>query len=333
MNTAQTGSSGYVLTIGDTSCDVLIRIPAPGEEATEEPELIAGGTAGNTARALARLGLQSKLVTELGDDYYGRYVQRQIASAGVDTECVHIFAGYPTTQVIILLDNAGNPTANWPIADPRLFALVGVENISEELVASAAWLHTSGTSAMYANARAVMLHVMEHASRLGTPRSFDINLRLHREVGTPDGLRSLREAIRRADVIFGSDAEWRYLGESDDAETSVRSLLAGEGQMAVIRNGPGGAVGIHRSESIRSPAFRVPVRDALGAGDTFDAGFIAAFQEELPLVECLRWGNAAAALKLMQADGYRGGPTREQLEAFLGSNPEVIGRSDDRTDL
>lgn len=314
---------GYVLTIGDTSCDVLVRIPQPGASDRPAPELIAGGTAGNTAMALARLGLGSKLVTELGDDYYGRYVRDQLKANGVDTTFTRIFPGYPTTQVIILLDEQNSPAADWPIADPVLFSLFKPDRITEALVANAAWVHTSGTSAMYANARAVMLHAVRLAVQLKTPLSFDINLRLHREVGSPEGLGSIRQAIRSADVVFGSDSEWRFIGSGSSAEESARKLLSRH-QIGVIRSGPAGAVAVIGNETLRSPAFRVPVRDALGAGDTFDAGFILARLEGHTPADCLRWGNAVAALKLMQAGGVRGGPERAQLDDFLASSPEEI---------
>lgn len=315
--------TGYILTIGDTSCDVLVRIPQPGAADRPGPELIAGGTAGNTAVALARLGLSSKLVTELGDDYYGRYVYRQLEENGVDTVFAHIFPGYPTTQVIILLDEHNSPAADWPIADPELFALFRREGITEELIANAAWVHTSGTSAMYANARDVMLHAIDLAVQMGVPLSFDINLRLHREVGSPDGLRSIRYAMSNADVVFGSQAEWCYFEPGRSAEEAARRLL-GEEQAGIIRSGPNGAAGVFGGELLYAPAFRVPVLDALGAGDTFDAGFIFARLAGCSPAQCLRWGNAVAALKLMQAGGRRGGPTHVQLDEFLASDPEVI---------
>jgi sugar/nucleoside kinase (ribokinase family) len=66
----------------------------------------------------------------------------------------------------------------------------------------------------------------------------------------------------------------------------------------------------------RAPAFDVPIVDTLGAGDAFDAGFIAACLAGHDTRESLRWGNAVAALKIGRP-GARGTPSREELEALL----------------
>ena len=75
------------------------------------------------------------------------------------------------------------------------------------------------------------------------------------------------------------------------------------------------------------PGFAVDVVDTVGAGDAFNAGFIAARLRGLRIPEALRWGNAVAAFTITQS-GARSTPTIDELEAFLqrGSN----GRRTDR---
>ena len=110
--------------------------------------------------------------------------------------------------------------------------------------------------------------------------------------------------------------------DGDTAEALARAL-ATDGRVAIARLGAQGALAIAGEEVVRVPAFRVDVVDTLGAGDVFNGGFIAAMIEGYTLEESLRWGNAAAALKITRP-GARGAPTREELLAFLAADSAAI---------
>ena len=71
------------------------------------------------------------------------------------------------------------------------------------------------------------------------------------------------------------------------------------------------------------PALPVEPVDATGAGDAFDAGFIAAWLEDRPLRGCLRFAAACGALSTRAVGGVAAQPTREEVEAALAAWPEA----------
>lgn len=87
----------------------------------------------------------------------------------------------------------------------------------------------------------------------------------------------------------------------------------------VARLGADGAVACSSAGVITSPGFAVQVVDAVGAGDAFDAGFIAARLRGRDVNEALRWGNAVAALTIAQP-GARSTSGLRELEGFLQQN-------------
>lgn len=310
-----------VLVVGDACVDLVVQIPerSGSERQHPPPELHGGGTGGNTAVALARLGLPTVFLGAVGDDGYGRFALDSLEREGVDTHCVTRTQEAFTTQVIALIDRQGERTlVAWPrrgAAHTRL----APEAVQPALVAAMAWLHTTGMTLVEAPTREAVLRAMRLAREAGVPVSFDINLRL----GFADGrlpepfLETIRQAITLADVVFGSATdELVYLTPGLSAEAGARQLAAGE-RMAVIRQGAEGAwVVSARGEASHVPAFPVAVVDTLGAGDVFNAGFILASLAGKSLPEAVCWGHAAAALKLGRP-GARSGPTRAELEAFL----------------
>jgi fructokinase/2-dehydro-3-deoxygluconokinase len=118
-----------------------------------------------------------------------------------------------------------------------------------------------------------------------------------------------------AEYVFGSvQDEMTLLAPAESVAETLR-LLASDARTVIARSGAGATV-VSAGGSTTVPAFRVPVVDTLGAGDVFNAGFIAARLAGQPCAEAARWGNAAAALKIGRP-GARGAPSRAELDALL----------------
>jgi sugar/nucleoside kinase (ribokinase family) len=125
----------------------------------------------------------------------------------------------------------------------------------------------------------------------------------------------------------------RILGETDIAGFNQDGFLAATGHppsieaahelldfgphTVVVTRGAAGALTVTHDDVAEHPGFSVPVVDTTGAGDTFNAAFVAATLRGDPLAARLRFANAAGALSVT-AMGPRGLlPTRDEIEAFL----------------
>lgn len=306
-----------VVVIGDANVDMEIRLPrqASATHANPEPRLFGGGSAANTAAAVARLEVECRFVGTVGDDEYGRLAVASLAEVGVDTHALTAVAGMPTVMVLVVVAPDGERLIYvWPPQGGAHSALT-IEQ-ADGAMADAEWVHVSGLCLRVRPAREALLSTMERANNAGVPVSFDLNLRLE-NWGWDNGFREVVEqAVDRADVVMGAalDEIVPLAGLSDPVEAAT--ALAGDGRLVIARLGPAGSVACSRSGVVHVPGFEVDVVDTVGAGDAFNAGFIAARLRNGDIGEALRWGNAVAALAVAQP-GARSSPTLAETEALL----------------
>lgn len=308
-----------VLVIGDACVDLIVRLPEQGDGGTYRPEpvLSVGGTGANTVIALARLNVPVALLGAVGDDGYGRFIARDLAREGVETTNVTIQHEACTAVILAIIDRDGERTLfGWPRRGAAHTALKP-EQVDARAIMEASWVHTTGMCLVEQPVRAAVLRGMALARAASIPVSLDLNLR----GGVVDGVLpgefadALWSAIALADYVFGSAQDEIVYLTPDGAVEEVLGVLASSGRTVIARSGAAGATIVSADGREAVPAFPVPVVDTLGAGDTFNAGFIAARLDGESSEEAARWGNAVAALKIGR--GGNGAPSRADAEALL----------------
>lgn len=305
--------------IGDANVDLEIRLPSGGvaPHANPDPRLFGGGSAANTAAALARLGEACSFVGTVGDDSYGRFAMESLAEAGVDTRWTSTTPDQPTVMVVTVL----TPDANrliyvWP---PRggAHAELGPDRTAEALD-GAAWLHVSGICLRASPARETILNAMKQAQSNGVTVSLDLNLRLENWGWEEPFRETIMMAVDRADVIMGDATdEIIPLGVSQDP-IEAATHLAGDQRIVVARMGAAGAIACSNQAIVEAPGYAVDVVDTVGAGDAFNAGFIAAYLRQTDTTRALQWGNAVGAITVSRP-GARATPVLQDLSDFLAS--------------
>lgn len=303
--------------IGDANVDMEIRLPqmAAPTHANPDPRLFGGGSAANTAAALARLDVDCRFVGAIGDDDFGRFATQSLADSGVDVRSVTTVAGSPTVMVMVVIPDGGDRLIYvWPPTGGAHGALTVDHALASSIDAD--WLHVSGLCLRLAPARDAVLAAMEQANEAGIPVSFDLNLRLE-NWGWDDGFRQFIEtAVARADVVLGAaEDEIVPLANHDDVVEAGLSIAA-DRRTVIARLGADGSVACSADGVVAVPSFPVEVIDTVGAGDAFNAGFIAARLKGADLTSALRQGNAVAALSVAQP-GARSTPARAQVDTFL----------------
>lgn len=306
-----------IVVIGDANVDLEIRLPIESRSthANPDPTMCGGGSAANTAAALARLGVPTRFVGAVGDDAAGRHAVASLAREGVDVDGVQTIAAEPTVMVLVVLPPDGDRLIYvWP---PRggAHAMLDVGS-ADEAVDEAEWLHVSGICLRVTPARDALLAAMSRARRRGVPVSLDLNLRLE-NWGWESGFREIaHSAVEHADIVLGSAVdEITPLGGHTDPIAAAR-ILGDGGRLVVARMGSAGAMAVTDEQTVEAPGFDVDVMDTVGAGDAFDAGFIAARIGRLSLEAALSWGNAVAALTIAR-HGTRTTPTLQEVQALL----------------
>lgn len=312
-----------VLVIGDANVDLDIRLPEDAgvqEHGNPDPRLFGGGSAANTAAALARLGVATRFVGAVGDDAFGRFAVTSLEEAGVDASGMVVAPELPTVTVITVKQPDGERLIYvWPPSGGAHAALEPGTAVAA--LAGVSWLHVSGICLRVSPAREALLTAMERARTMGVPVSFDLNLRLE-NWGWGDGFRGVvMSGIQHSDVVLGSgkDEIGALVGEGTPtaAAAALATVDASGNRVVVARLGSGGAVASSRGGVVAEPGVDVEVVDTVGAGDAFNAGFIAAQLDGEDLATSLRMGNAVAGLAIGRP-GARSTPTRSELEQFVG---------------
>jgi len=306
------------LVLGDLNVDLVIPLRAGDQvrSQTEGLQLHGGGTGGNTAAALARLGVPVGFIGTVGDDGYGRWSANDLQKEGVDIRFLQVAEqGFTTIVMAVIRLDGERDLFVWPDiggAHTRLSA----ESITPEIFQTADWLHTTGLCLREEPVRNAQLKAMQLARDAGLTISLDLNLRLE-SWGMDEALREVFEkAISLADVVLGSGPDEIKPYTDSNAILEGAEIISAGVRTVIARLGPEGALAVAPGQKISSPAIAVEVVDTLGAGDAFNGGFICAQLQGLDLQESLRWGNGAAAYKIGR-EGARGLPSFKNLTELL----------------
>jgi sugar/nucleoside kinase (ribokinase family) len=310
-----------VLVVGDAVVDIIVpfpRLSGEGKRRAEffQPCIQGGGTAANTAVALSRLGVPVSFIGSVGDDQYGRYVRKDFEAEGVATGAMIIEPDLNTVGVFAFVDESGERYLwGWPRVD-QAFKVIDESKVDFGAVREAAWVHSSGMALVHdSSARSSIIDIFREAKEAGVPTSFDLNLRADDGRIDPAFRGAVMEVVEDSSYVLGSgEEEFAPLGPGNWRE-NARALVR-EGRTIVVRLGREGAIGMAEGGESEEPAFPVEVVDTVGAGDVFDAAFIAALLRGAELRVALREGNAGAGFKVARK-GARNSPRVPELRAFM----------------
>lgn len=280
-----------LLTVGDVTVDLFLPVPRlperGGDVHTDRVILRAGGAAANVAAVASTLGLPAALVGAVGRDPLGEWVIRELEASGVRLAALQRCPEAPTSLIAILVTPDGERTM---ISGRGASRFVTLEETARDRIARVTFFHLSGYALLEESPLFfTALALLEQARGAGCLCTFDPG---------PIASRIAREIVFRVlpsmDGLFVNEQEAAALFGRDP-----RTAFAGADRLrwVVIKQGNRGCRWLSRQgEGLSIPAFLVPVVDTTGAGDAFDAGFLAGLAGGLPPPAAALIGNAAGAL-------------------------------------
>jgi 2-dehydro-3-deoxygluconokinase len=300
---------------------MVLGVPARPGRLRHAPslELKIGGAESNVAIALSRLGVSVGWVSLLGDDEPGKLVLDRVRGEGVDVSRVRRVRGLPTG--LYLREQAGQEVRVYYYRKGSAASTMAPETLSPEYLGDSEFLHLTGiTPALSEDCRAFTLWAAREG---GTRVSFDVNYR-SKLWGSEEALAFVEEILPSVDLLFVGDDEARALWGRDD-EDLVRELGARGPREVVLKRGRKGSVALVDGRIVTRPVFPVEEVDPVGAGDAFDAGYLAGHLWDLDPEERLRVANAMGALSVATLGDYEGLPDKDELWAFLEGR-QALGR-------
>jgi 5-dehydro-2-deoxygluconokinase len=274
-----------------------------------------GGSSANMAVGLARLGARVGILAAVGTDALSDFLVGFLDQEGVDTSRVQRVAGYLPSLAITEV----NPPDRFPQvfyrhspADTRLEIAAG----DLDYIARARLFLTNGTSLCASPARESTYRALERARVAGCRVVLDVDYRAMSWRGPEEAGLALRLALPMVDVLIGNDIELKLAAGAETLAEAVSRLLP-RIPVLVSKLGDQGTRVYSGGDEVFLPPYQVEVVSTIGAGDGFASGFLYGMLRGLPLLECLHYGNAAAAIVVSRLSCSEAMPTLGEVEALL----------------
>ena len=265
-----------------------------------------GGSAANTIFTLSRMGFNAAFIGKVGDDEDGDFLIRSLEVGGVDTRWVR--RNYKSGVCLIILDKSQDRSI---FLQPNANDTLCADEIDVGLFSQSRLLHmTSFGGELPMKAQKEALEHLSHGKM-----SFDPG-----EIYARRGLKEIEPFIERCWILFVTDREVALL-TTMDYERGCRKLLSYGPDIVVCKRGKEGSSVLSREEAFEVPAEEVQVVDNTGAGDVYNAGFLAGMILGKPLKDCALFATRVAG-KSLTGFGRDRYPTKGDLIGFFSSMEE-----------
>jgi sugar/nucleoside kinase (ribokinase family) len=281
--------------ISETEADALYAKMGPGRE-------VSGGSAGNSAAALAQLGSKVGYVGKVRNDQLGKVFSHDIRSVGVEFTTTPAEDGPASACCLILVPPSGKRAMNTYLGcasnlDPEDLDVSQIARAQYTLIEGYAW----AADRMRATAKAATLTAHRHGNKVALGLAADW-------IAGNKGWALLDFARGHVDVLFANEAEALALTGAPDFDSALFHLR-GLCEVVVMTRGEKGAVVLSGDETVEvQPHPVAQVVDTTGAGDLFCAGFLHGLSHGKSLSDAGRLGALCAAEVISQI-GAR--PTRD----------------------
>lgn len=297
---------------GELNLDlILYGLP---EHLEPERELLAdrmaltlGGSSAIFAHNLAMLGTKVGFISKIGEDAMGTIALEKLREGGVDVSRMrHAENGMQTGLSVILQ----HPTWRNILTHLGTISELRFEDLDLEYLKSARHFHLSSFYLQTALQPRIS-ELFQLLKAAGLTLSMDTN-------DDPDDTwqGGLTQVLKYLDVFMPNEREARRIAGMDNLDSAV-ARLAETVPLVVVKMGSKGAMARRGNETFASAAIRVEAVDAVGAGDSFDSGFISQYVRGADLETCLHYGNLAGAFSTTRAGGTEAFRDREWRERFF----------------
>ncbi len=295
-----------ILIPGNYFCDIIFTgipsFPALGTEIYTQDVTVTPGGVMNSVIGMRRLGVNVGWIGNLGSDFFSQFAWEQAVAEGIDTSLLrrHDHAQRRVTVSLSYPNDRAFITYVDPVRDVTDMAFDALER------ATFSHLHFTGLSV---DAR--MPGLIETCHRHGIQVSMDCQYR-EETLETP----LVHEILSSLDLFLPNATEAQRVAGTETLGQAL-DVLSGIVQHIVVKDGANGAIAWWEGARYHEPGLTLRVVDTTGAGDVFNAGFLAGYLQGQTVQECLRWGNYCGGMSTLGPGGASHAPTLAQLQAWL----------------
>jgi sugar/nucleoside kinase (ribokinase family) len=308
-----------VTVAGELNLDLILyglpeALPQERELLATEMMLTLGSSSAILAHNLASLGCKVGFTSCVGADNFGEIATELLRAAGVEVSTIRQVGGEAKTGLTVIL-----PREKWRniLTYPGTISALKPKHLDMEYLASSRHFHLSS----YYLQRGLQEWVPELLHEL---KSAGLTISLDTNDDPDDTWESgLHRVLPLVDVLLPNEREAMKIAGCDNLESAIVRLTELV-PLVVIKLGAQGAVACRGAERQHSAALQLDMVDTVGAGDSFDAGFLSEYIRGADLAACMRKGILAGALSVSRPGGteafrdsiYRERFLREQAQKF-----------------
>ncbi len=295
-----------VLVAGEINPDLILAgnvTPEFGqvEKLVDSATLTIGSSSAIFACGAARLGLKVAFIGVCGDDVFGRFMLDEMSKRGVDVCHVIVRADGQTGLSVILNDQVDRAI----LTHPGLIAELQASDIADSLLRQSRHLHVASYF-LQTKLQPDLPNLFQRAHSLGLTTSLDTNY------DPSEQWLGFDELLSVTNVFLPNEKEAVSLSGESNVDLAA-DRLGSRVEALGIKLGAEGALGVQNGARVRVASIPVKVIDTVGAGDSFDAGFLFGYLNSWSLEKSLRLACVCGALSTQQAGGTNGQPTLDEV--------------------
>ncbi|MEO6730178.1 MAG: carbohydrate kinase family protein [Ferruginibacter sp.] len=286
------------IVVGELNVDLILNqiesFPEVGKEKLADKMTLAlGSSSAIFASNLSALGMSVSFIGKTGNDIFGRYIEEQLEAKGVDTSMLMMNDDLQTGATVAL--SFGENRAM--ITHQGAMKHLSLKDITKEKLTMAGHLHFSS-----------------YFLQPGFTNDLDKLFQLAKECGLTTSLDvqwdpgekwdfDFKKILPFVDVFLPNEAELLNLTKTDKINSAIQAI-EGYGKFMVVKQGNKGSLLWYDGRQVERPSFlNDKVVDSIGAGDSFNAGFIYKFIRGFAPEECQTFGNLTGAISTTRSGG------------------------------
>jgi sugar/nucleoside kinase (ribokinase family) len=306
-----TNSKFDVAVVGELNLDIILSglphtLQLDREHLAGDLKITLGSSSAIFAHNLALLGNKVNFSSTIGDDAFGELCLQRLGESGTDLFGVRRHAKEQTGLTVILAQDV----QRYILTYPGTMSAMRYEELDLEYVCRAKHFHLSSYFLQRA-LRPKMVELFRYVKQRGLTTSLDTNDDPHEQWSE-----DIFPLLKYVDVLLPNEREACKISRAQTVEAAAKSL-SDVVPLLAIKRGSEGALARRGSELFSAPAVASAFVDAVGAGDSFDAGFIHQYIRGAEIGDCLHFGNIAGALSVTRAGGTEAFRDKSHREQFL----------------
>lgn len=297
-----------VLVVGELNVDLILNsidsFPEMGKEKlAKEMTLTLGSSSAIFASNLSALGAKVAFLGKIGNDAFGNLVKDSLSAKKVNTDYLITSDKWNTGATIVLNYSEDRAMVTYPGAMEHLT----INDISEEAISSAKHLHFSSYF-LQPGIQKDIVALFKMAKEKGLTTSLDIQWDPNEKWDF-----NYKEVLPFVDIFLPNEQETLLLTGESELDNAINRLAPYSKNIVVKLGSKGSIVSANSKSTFKKSFLNDNVVDAIGAGDSFNAGFIFKFINGYNIDECQTFGNLTGAINTTAAGGTAAFNNYEQI--------------------